>query len=104
MNTEDRIKQLETALEAMEEKRKIMMFDLFAVRSVLIGLTPLIAASSAAQRGVAKSLAEDRMASYLLLAGLPGEQAAEALAALEDLFYEIDAARNAADQTPARPS
>lgn len=104
MNTEDRITKLEATIRTMEEKRKIMMFDLFALRSAFIGFATIISDASTAQRAAAKSRAEDRLASCLLLVGLPDEQAEEAIATLEDLFYEIDAARNAADQPPARLS
>lgn len=101
MNTEERIQALERTIITMEEKRKLMMFDLFALRSAFIGVISAISDVSADQRAVAKSQAEDRMASFLLIAGFPEEQSAEALATLEDLFYEIDAARNAGDLPPA---
>lgn len=101
MNTEKRIEALENAITTMEEKRKIMMFDLFALRSAYIGFIAAISDVSADQRAVAKSLAQDRMASFLLIAGFPGDQSEEAQAALEDLFYEIDAVRNAEGLPPS---
>lgn len=104
MKLEERIEKLETALDAMEEQRKIMLFDIFALRAAFVGYATIISNASAAQRAAAKSLAEDRLAKCLLIAGLPSEEATESLATLEDLFYEIDAAQNAADQTPARMS
>lgn len=104
MKLERRLKRLEIALVSQEEKRRLMTAMILALRSALIGFTPLIAASSTFQHSAAKSLAMDRLSSSLLAGEFPADQAEGAIAALEDLFYEIDAARNAADQMPARLS
>lgn len=98
MKLERRIKQLEATLAKHEEQRKLMLFEIFALRAALISTS-----SDARQTG-AKARAMDRLVSYLMAGEYPETDAQEAIAALEDMFYEIDAAPGEADRLPARAS
>ena len=104
MKLETRIEQLETAMAAESQKRQALLTETCVLRAAIIGLAAINAASAADRHGAALSRAKDRLASYLFLLELPETEATEAIATLEDMFYEIDAAQNAADQTPPRLS
>lgn len=98
MRLERRIRKVEAALATQEEKRAITMYELFALRATFIGFNSILSNASGAQHAEAKDRAMDRLASYLMAGEFPAEDSKEAIAILEDMFYEIDAARSARDQ------
>lgn len=100
MGLEERLTALEAALSRETEKRKMLVAEVLVLRSALIGIA-LTTDASGARHTTAKSQASDRLAAYLIAAECPTTAAEEALSLLESLFFEIDAARSAADQQRA---
>jgi len=101
MTLDDRLTALENALSRETGKRKMLVAEVLVLRAALIGIT-ITEDASGAGHTTAKSRAMDRLAAHLIAAEYPPAEAQEALALLEDTFYEIDAARTAADQ-PSPP-
>lgn len=99
MKLEQRIETLEHQLAEQNEKRRAQVLEHMALRAVTIEAMALISASSAGPHTLEKSRVANRLTNELM-AGEWGQAAArEALEALEDLFYEIDAARTAAGRS-----
>lgn len=98
MELERRIEQLERQQAETEQKRQLQVLEHMALRAATVELWALIASSSADQRTQAKWQAAGRLTNYLIAGCYPKPAAEEALTALEDLFYEIDAAQSAVDR------
>lgn len=71
MELEERVATLETTIARLTEQRALTMFEVFALRAILIAMTPLISTSSDARYAVVKDRAMDRLASYLLAGEFP---------------------------------
>lgn len=104
MKLERRVRALERTIERQQERLQVVIADMLALRAMVVSSAPLIATSSAEQYAALKYRAQDRLTNHLLLAGLSDALAAEASTSLEGMFYEIDAARNEADQPSPRVS
>lgn len=104
MELEQRIEQLEHQLAEQNKKRRSQVLEHMALRAVTIEALALISTSSAWPHTLEKSRVANRLTNELMAGEWEQAATQEALEALEDLFYEIDAARTAAGHAAQTPS
>jgi hypothetical protein len=98
MKLERRLARLEKRQAATEEKRKLLLIEHLALRAAFVELAALISTSSVAQFAAAKGRAMKSLTDQLMEGCFSEQDALEATAALEEMFYSLAAAHSAKDQ------